>query len=230
MMTLTTPRTRTLTALVLLLAYASAAAASDRGEMKPPTAKAPPQDVLDACYPVSARRLSTEGRMVMTLTISPAGQVTRVDLPPESDPWMREAADCIAPKFRVTPGTLDGVPTETKATIPITFHLRDSRLSDEPSAVTLPTVSSSGDEILDIYRTCYPADLDVSAQVLYKITISKGGKLFHPELIEGSGRDRIDQAGLCILEKLRFSPARRDGRAVVATLSWPLLVRPPPDR
>ncbi len=219
---------RALIAMLLVLHCASVAAASDRGEMGPPTAKPPPQEAMDACYPVSARRLSTEGRMVMTLTISPAGEVTRVDLPPESDPWMQEAADCIAPQFRVTPGTLDGVPTETKATIPITFHLRDSPLSDKPPAVTLPTVSSNGDEILDIYRLCYPPDLDVSAQVLYKITVSKGGKLFHPELIEGSGQDRIDQAGLCILEKLKFAPARRGGRAVVATVSWPLLVRPPP--
>lgn len=166
--------------------------------------------------------------MVMTLTISPIGEVTRVELPPESDPWMQEAADCIVPLLTVSPGTLDGVPTETQATVPVTFHLRELQSSDPVPAVTMPTVSSSSDEILDIYRSCYPPNTDVAAQVLYKITISKGGKLFHPEIIEGSGQDGIDQAGLCILKKLKFAPARRDGRAVVATVSWPLLVRPPP--
>lgn len=223
-----TLRSGLLVAAVLATICAPVGAQDDQGERKRPTVKLPPQEQIDSCYPISARRLWTEGRVVITVTISPEGQVTSVELPPESDPWMQEAADCIVPKLTFQPGTLDGVPIESKASMPFTFGLQESTRSSASAKVTLPTVSSSSEEILDIYRLCYPPGLDVSAQVLYKITISKGGKLFHPELVEGSGQDRIDQAGLCILEKLKFAPARRDGRAVVATVSWPLLVRPPP--
>ena len=46
-------------------------------------------------------------------------------------------------------------------------------------------------------------------------------------MIRGSGDEALDQAGVCILRRLIFVPARRNGQNVEATISWPMLVRPP---
>ena len=57
--------------------------------------------------------------------------------------------------------------------------------------------------------------------------VVRSGHVRRADLLESSGNAALDQAGACILRSLAFVAARRNGRAVEATLNWPILVRPP---
>ena len=61
----------------------------------------------------------------------------------------------------------------------------------------------------------------------YRITVTDGGRVRKAEIVSSSGNEELDKAGVCILHKLVFVPARRNGVDVEATLNWPILVRPP---
>jgi outer membrane biosynthesis protein TonB len=47
-----------------------------------------------------------------------------------------------------------------------------------------------------------------------------------PKLIKSSGDPRLDEAGLCIMKMLKFTPAMQGGRAVNSTVTWELPMRP----
>jgi TonB family protein len=64
-------------------------------------------------------------------------------------------------------------------------------------------------------------------KINYRITVTDGGRVRKAEIIATSGDKELDEAGLCILKRLIFVPARRNGVNIESTLSWPILVRPP---
>ena len=85
-----------------------------------------------------------------------------------------------------------------------------------------------GDEqILAAYRDCYPAGRDEQVKINYRITVTDGGRVRKAELTASSGDAELDEAGACILRRLLFVPARRNGVNVESTVGWPILVRPP---
>jgi TonB family protein len=90
-----------------------------------------------------------------------------------------------------------------------------------------PTLRSDDEQILGAYRDCYPAGRSDQARVNYRITVTDGGRVRRAEVATSSGDATLDAAGDCILRRLHFVPARRNGVNVEATVSWPILVRPP---
>ncbi|MCJ7557798.1 MAG: energy transducer TonB [Gammaproteobacteria bacterium] len=162
----------------------------------------------------------------MTVTISAEGLITRVEVPPGAAPWMATVAKCVTSKMAFEPGKRDGRPVEAHGTLPIRLFFKD--VNGQPLKITRPVVTSSADEIIEIYRRCYPTGLDVQSRVVFQVTITKEGSVQAPELLESSGNHQIDEAGLCILRELRFRPAKRGATPTSSTLTWPILVRPPP--
>ena len=90
-----------------------------------------------------------------------------------------------------------------------------------------PTLRSSDQQILAAYRECYPPGREDQARINYRITVTDGGRVRKAELVATSGDAELDEAGVCILRRLLFAPARRNGVNVEATVGWPILVRPP---
>lgn len=184
----------------------------------------PDQYRIDACYPRETKRRRKEGDVRIIVAIEPDGSVSGIELPPETAPWVHEAATCIVALYVFAPGLRDGLPVRARATLPMTFRQRTS--SSGPAKIARPTVSSDDEEIIDIYRQCYPAELEGQAQVGFRISVTEWGRVQEAVIIASSGDQRLDQAGLCIIRALRFSPARRDGLPVRSTLGWQILVGP----
>jgi TonB family protein len=90
-----------------------------------------------------------------------------------------------------------------------------------------PALRSGEEAILEAYRACYPAGRTDEARIGYRITVNAGGRVKKAELVAPSGDAALDAAGICILKRLFFTPARRNGVNVEATVGWPILVRPP---
>lgn len=194
------------------------------------------------CYKDSWRNEGLEGRVDVQFTLDASGKLLSHEIPPDTEPWLAEAADCLIRRYRFKAGLNRGVPVQTSGTLPMTFHV--TRVRTEVFAETwAPTISglkrrmpdrtqpspaATDEEIVAAYRACYPVDHGGSAEVTYEITVGVKGDVQEVELVRGSGDERLDAAGACILRRLRFHPAMINRHAVESIVNWPILVRQPP--
>ena len=163
----------------------------------------------------------------MKLTVAADGRISSVALPAGSEPLMREAAQCIAAGLRAEPALRDGVPVASEVTVPLLFWLHDARDDGGPApAFARPVLGSRPEQVEAAYRGCYPAGLGREAEVQLAITVTEAGKVRSARILEGSGEPALDAAATCIVRKLRFAPARRNGVNVASQVSWPLWVGP----
>ncbi len=79
---------------------------------------------INACYPSASRRLSEEGRVMLTITIDAAGKVGAMSVNQSSGfPRLDGAAECVVRRLPFDPGKRDGQPVDAQATLPIVFKL-----------------------------------------------------------------------------------------------------------
>jgi TonB family protein len=76
------------------------------------------------------------------------------------------------------------------------------------------------------YQACIPRDQSSMGSAFYRFRVSSRGRVSLPKLIKSSGDPRLDEAGLCIMKMLKFTPAMQGGRAVNSTVTWELPMRP----
>jgi periplasmic protein TonB len=79
---------------------------------------------INACYPSASRRLSEEGRVMLTITIGADGRAGAMSLSQSSGfARLDGAAECVIRRLPFEPGKRDGQPIESQATLPIVFKL-----------------------------------------------------------------------------------------------------------
>jgi TonB family protein len=166
-----------------------------------------------------------EGTLDLLVKVGKDGKVLETVLPEGVLPWMEEAARCLKERLDFYPARLRLEAVESWILVPVDFNL--TRSQHERVRLDPPTVRSSDEKILEAYRTCYPPGRNDEARVGYRITVTDGGRVRKAEVVTSSGDAALDAAGACILRRIVFVPARRNGVNVEATLAWPILVRPP---
>ncbi|MEX0735491.1 MAG: energy transducer TonB [Steroidobacteraceae bacterium] len=96
-------------------------------QITPPRIKARGDRIMAAiaaCYPSASRRLSEEGRVMLTITIDAAGKVGAMSVSQSSGfPRLDGAAECVVRRLPFDPGKRDGQPVDAQATLPIVFKL-----------------------------------------------------------------------------------------------------------
>jgi len=96
-------------------------------QITPPRIKARGDRVsaaIAACYPSASRRLSEEGRVVVTITIGADGKAGAFSVAQSSGfPRLDAAAECVLRRLPFDPGKRDGQPVDAQATLPIQFKL-----------------------------------------------------------------------------------------------------------
>ncbi|MGH8198549.1 MAG: TonB family protein [Steroidobacteraceae bacterium] len=201
----------------------------DVGFPSPPQLRQDLRRAIEYCQPaiqpLVTLNAAYEGELDLLVKVGKDGSVIETALPDGVLPWMEEAAQCLAERLQFFPARLHLEAVESWTTVPVDFHL--SRNPHERVRLEAPTVRSDDGQILDAYRKCYPAGRDDEVKVNYRITVTDGGRVRKAEVVRSSGDDVFDEAGICILRRLVFVPARRNGVNVESTLSWPILVRPP---
>ncbi len=178
-----------------------------------------------AIDPLVTLNSAYEGELDLLVKVGKDGSVIETVLPDGVLPWMEQAGRCVAGRLAFFPARLQLKAVESWTTVPVDFNL--SRNPHERVRLEAPTLRSDDHQILDAYRECYPAGRVDEATINYRITVTDGGRVRKAEVVRTSGDEALDQAGVCILRRLAFVPARRNGVNVEATLSWPILVRPP---
>jgi len=178
-----------------------------------------------AIQPLVSLNSAYEGKLDLLVKVGKDGRVVETILPEGVLPWMEEAARCLKERLDFFPARLNLEAVESWVLVPVDFNL--SRNPHERVRLDAPTVRSSDGQILDAYRQCYPAGRSDQVKINYRITVTDGGRVRKAEVVATSGDDSLDAAGICILQRLIFVPARRNGVNVESTLTWPILVRPP---
>jgi TonB family protein len=166
-----------------------------------------------------------EGTLDLLVKVGKDGHVLETVLPEGVLPWMEEAAECLKERLDFYPARLRLEAVESWTMVPIDFNLTSN--PHEQVRLDPPTLRSDDAQILAAYRDCYPAGRSDRARINYRITVTDGGRVRKAELVASSGDAGLDEAGVCILRRLLFVPARRNGVNVEATVGWPILVRPP---
>ncbi|MGH6891001.1 MAG: TonB family protein [Dongiaceae bacterium] len=201
----------------------------DIGFPNPPTLREPARKAIEFCQPaidpLATLNNAYEGGLDLVVKVGKDGRVVDTVLPEGLLPWMDKAARCVADRLAFFPARLHLVAVESWATVPVDFNLTTD--PHERVRLDAPTMRSGEEQILDAYRKCYPAGRDDEQRISYRITIDNGGRVRKAEVVRSSGDEALDQAGVCILRRLLFVPARRNGHNIESTVSWPILVRPP---
>jgi TonB family protein len=184
---------------------------------------------VEYCQPaiqplVKFNKASVEGTLDLLVKVGTDGKVVETVLPEGTLPWMDAAAECLRGRLDFFPARLGMETVESWTLVPVRFNL--TRNAHEHVRLDPPALRSGDDAILEAYRGCYPAGRTDEARINYRITVNTGGRVKKAELVASSGDAALDAAGLCILKKLFFTPARRNGVNVEATVGWPILVRP----
>jgi TonB family protein len=178
-----------------------------------------------AIDPLVSLSSAYEGGLDLLVRVGIDGRVAETVLPDGVLPWMEQAAHCLARRLEFYPARLHLEPVESWTTVPIDFNL--TRNPHERVRLDPPTLRSESEVILKAYRECYPPGHVDEATINYRITVTEGGRVRKAEVVRSSGEAALDEAGVCILRRLVFVPARRNGVNVESTLPWPILVRPP---
>ena len=178
-----------------------------------------------ALQPLTTLNSAYEGKLDLLVRVGTDGRVAETVLPEGVLPWMEDAARCLEDRLDFYPARLNLVAVESWTMVSVDFNLTSN--PHERVRLDAPTVRSDDEQILAAYRECYPAGRDEEVKVNYRITVTDGGRVKKAEIVSPSGDEALDNAGVCILHKLVFVPARRNGVDVEATLNWPILVRPP---
>jgi TonB family protein len=187
----------------------------------PPRIRAKGGDI-NTCLTADNPRPGSVSRFIATYTVLPDGSVQDLVLPPGSERSQEEIARCILNRAKFLPGTRDGVPVAAEVKMPIVLRADGS---DEGAFIT-PTLRSTDEEVEAAYRACYPPELLTMAAAIYKFNVSTNGHVSNPKVVKGSGDPRIDDAGVCIMKMLEFSPLIQNGRAVKSYVTWELPIRP----
>lgn len=224
-----TPALFGLAVLPLLVAVAMPAAADDPPGVTPPKMlKEPHPRVLANCYPPVSRQAGAEGRVIIQVTVTEGGRLTDVEVPPGSEPWLLEAAECIVTKLSFAPAMMGDQPVRSRVRIPINLAMEN--YDGSSPAMTHARVISSREELIEIYRQCYPAGSTAVAEISYTATIGRKGSVMEPAVVDAGADPVLVEAGLCILRKMRFEPSRRDGKPLTSKIAFPIVVGPPPAR
>ena len=129
----------------------------------------------------------------------PVPQIPRIDVRPEPD----FAVDRAEPQG----GTGPAIPTPEVR--PPSLRMRDARLA----------------ALID---ACYPSAarrLEEEGRVVVRLVVGPDGRPTSSAIERSSGFPRLDAAVECVIERLEFNAARRDGRAVEAVILLPIVFR-----
>ena len=100
-------------------------------------------------------------------------------------------------------------------------------------AVAIPDVRAPSLVLRDrrlaaLVDACYPAAsrrLSEEGRVVVRVDVDATGRASAWNIAGGSGFARLDAAVACVIRRLEFNPGRRDGAAVAASVTLPIVFR-----
>jgi protein TonB len=94
--------------------------------------------------------------------------------------------------------------------------------------ITPARFKSRSDRISAAISACYPSAsrrLSEEGRVVATVTVGADGKAGSVQVTQSSGFQRLDGAVECVMRRLPFEPGKRDGQAVEAQVSIPIVFK-----
>lgn len=191
----------------------SAEPAANSVIVRPKLRPAPPE--LGRCFPNTAPRAGAQEKVLVVATVSPDGKAGNLQFPPDIEPWQEATARCVMQLLEFDPGTRDGVPVAADISMPL-----DLRLQAAPKVVPPRLMHSDPSEFSDCYsRAARRAGAE--GQILFEVMVEPDGSVSRYELQPGVESWQKVTAD-CLIPRLRFEPATRDGVPFAAKAVLPL--------
>lgn len=122
---------------------------------------------------------------------------------------------------------------EPERSLPIEANVAAEPASDSGPAVAVADVRAPSLVLRDgrlaaLVDACYPAAsrrLSEEGRVVVRIDVDATGRARAWNVAGGSGFARLDDAAACVIRRLEFNPGRRDGAAVAASVTLPIVFR-----
>lgn len=135
----------------------------------------------------------------------------------------------------VVPPPLIDLPTFTGPTTAITAKVADTATQKRapvvvappprPVQITPPSMKSSPRSLASALNACYPSAsrrLNEEGRVVVTLTIGVDGRMSDLQIAQSSGFERLDGATECVIRKLTFNPAKRDGQPIEGQATLPV--------
>lgn len=151
-------------------------------------------------YPPAAKKEGVEGKVLLMLTIDPAGKVKAVEVTKGVRADLDEAAVASARMWVFTPAKRKGVPVEAMVALPVTFRL-DGKKEDRKGEGSAP-------EPLKTVSPAYPEGAKkrgVEGTVFVEATIDRTGSVVGVKVIKAVDPE-LDAAALAALREWTFKP------------------------
>jgi len=180
----------------------------------------PSQSAIDRCYPPSIARAN----ITVTIHVTSDGDVAGIDFSPTLTESVKNSIRCIVRLIEFKPGTLDGKPVETKATLPFRFAAADY---DSKHQLTAPVLITAPDAIAALQASCTPNDLKTGGEIVLALKLSERGKVTGADVAVSSGNREVDRVAVCMARRLEFEPLRyRNQPAKAVMVQWTVTIAP----
>lgn len=189
---------------------ASASAPDMRPKLEPLSAAQ-----VEQCVPSDTRPSARQETLLVAVTVSPDGKADNLRFPANVEPWQEASARCIMGLLEFSPAMHDGVPVAADVSVPIDFRL--------PSAprIVPPRMHHEKPEV---FTDCYARSArraGAEGRVEVELTVGPDGRVRDYQLPAGIERWQ-EVTARCVIERLSFEPATRDGVPFAAKLRFPL--------
>jgi len=200
-------------------------------------------------YPAALREAGREGRVVVTMVVGADGDPRDVQVVTSSDAGFDSATVAAVRLLRFTPGAHAGRPVAVRVELPVLWRLplqeevdsiaRAAAAEDsivetgmrvfEMDAVETPPRPRNLSAVIREMRQLYPEPLRVarmSGTVEVRLRVDVNGDVQEAQIIRSTHRD-FNRPTLEVARRMKFTPARVNGRPVPVLVVMPLMWQAP---
>jgi TonB family protein len=179
------------------------------------------------CYAAELRRSGTEIRASVTLAVDAEGKARVKEWPLGVSEGYKKTVLCLLKLLRISPGTLDGHPVPSEATLPVALSLYDTPGMPIRTRFEPPVAISTPEELRQAQAECAPAEFRGHGEPGVEVKVSAAGKVSGIRIVQSSGDPAVDRVAECIIGKTRFAPGTRNGAARHMTMTTTVRIGTP---
>jgi TonB family protein len=185
----------------------------------PPTTLPQPRHRLRPDYPKEMRESSEFGYVIIADFVDSAGKRLSMVFSGTHPPLQREVS-AVMSDWELKPGMQDGKPVNGRIWVPVIFNPKSAAAKGSDATPRLLAVAPA-------FVAPRPTPDGVPPVIHMKLSLDASGAITRAVPQEASLKPAALEAIQASLRHWRFAPARKDGQAVAAEVTVPVLCEPP---
>ncbi len=174
-------------------------------------------------YPADAKKAGIEGKVLVSATVNEKGKVIKVEVKKGVDKLLDAAAIEAVKKTMFSPAKVGGKTVKSEVVIPINFSLGEKAVIKADESHPFPV---GGMEAL-MKNLVYPEEvkeMNLEGKVFVQAQIDADGNVTETKILK-SLHPKCDEASMNAVKAVRFTPAKKDGKAVSSEVVIPFMFK-----